>query len=90
MSILRPITPLDLPRLAGHAGDPRALLALANAGYRQYPRAWLIGVPTISFGYGAGFFTCHQCGSRQCAAANPLSDDITAKRAWLKIGLMWC
>jgi hypothetical protein len=52
---LRPITPLDPPRLAGHAGDPCALLALANAVYGQHSRAWLIGVPALSFGYDAGF-----------------------------------
>src|SRR5262245_7163428 len=41
---LRPIAPLNRPHLVGHAGDPRALLALANAVYGRYPRAWSIAV----------------------------------------------
>jgi hydrogenase maturation protease len=51
---LHPIAPLDRPHLAGHVGDPGALLALANAVYGQYPRAFLIAVPASSFQYGAG------------------------------------
>jgi hydrogenase maturation protease len=49
-----PIASLNRPHLAGHTGDPRALLALANAVYGQCPRAWSIGVPATSFAYGAG------------------------------------
>ena len=50
---LRPIAPHNQPRLAGHSGDPCALLALADIVYGQHPRAWLITVPATSFEYGA-------------------------------------
>ncbi len=47
------IAPHNRAQLAGHSGDPGALLALAGAVYGQHPRAWLIGVPASSFAYGA-------------------------------------
>jgi hydrogenase maturation protease len=50
---LHPIAPLNRSHLSGHVGDPRALLALANAVYGQYPDAWLISVPATNFQYGA-------------------------------------
>jgi hydrogenase maturation protease len=50
---LRPLEPLERPQLAGHAGDPRALLALAAAVYGKYPRACLITVPATCFDFGA-------------------------------------
>lgn len=39
-------------RTSGHAGDPGDLLALAEMAYGAAPRAWLVSVPAINFGYG--------------------------------------
>jgi hydrogenase maturation protease len=38
---------------SGHASDPRALLALAEALYGRHPAAWSIGVPAHNFELGA-------------------------------------
>jgi hydrogenase maturation protease len=38
----------------GHTGDPRVLLALAQALYGLSPPAWLITVPGADFGPGSG------------------------------------
>src|SRR5207248_461911 len=49
---LHPIAPLDRRHVSAHVGDPWTLLALTDAAYGQYPRAWLITVPASSFEYG--------------------------------------
>jgi hypothetical protein len=42
------------PPALGHAGDPRALLALVEALYGRRPPAWWITVPATSFEFGEG------------------------------------
>jgi hydrogenase maturation protease len=37
-----------------HSGDPRELLALADALYGRHPEAWLITVPAASLEFGEG------------------------------------
>jgi hydrogenase maturation protease len=48
------IEPAVLDTALGHTGDPRELLALAEALYGRCPAAWSIAVPAQSFAFGAG------------------------------------
>lgn len=50
------VTPLEAggaPGALGHAGDPRALLAVTAALYGAWPEAWLVALPAASFELGA-------------------------------------
>jgi hypothetical protein len=38
----------------GHTGEPRELLALAEALYGRRPEAWLITLPAPELGFGEG------------------------------------
>ena len=51
---VHPIEPAAVDSAIGHAGDPRALLALTKALYGRCPVAWSIAVPASSFAFGAG------------------------------------
>lgn len=46
------IAPADSSRVATHAADPRALLALTQELYGAVPAAWLLKVPAESFEHG--------------------------------------
>lgn len=50
-----PLEPSSEPSAFGHAGDPRRLLALAQAAYGTCPdEAWLVTVPSADFRLGEG------------------------------------
>jgi hydrogenase maturation protease len=56
------IGPAAVDATVGHSGDPRTLLALAEALYGRSPRAWSIGVPATSFAFGADLSPVAQRG----------------------------
>jgi len=47
------ITGLAGHEVGGHGGDPRALLALADALYQRRPPAWWLTIPAERFAFGA-------------------------------------
>jgi hydrogenase maturation protease len=50
----RPIVPSWAAQVLGHTGEPRELLALAEALYGRRPEAWLITLPAPELGFGEG------------------------------------
>ena len=52
--LTRPIGPGQAARVPGHTGEPRELLALAEALYGRCPEAWLVTVPAPELGFGEG------------------------------------
>ncbi|NER28456.1 MAG: hydrogenase maturation protease [Symploca sp. SIO1C4] len=50
---VHPLKPLDTGNfLLGHTSEPRSLLALTQALYNYYPRAWLVTIPAVNFELG--------------------------------------
>jgi Ni,Fe-hydrogenase maturation factor len=52
--LTRPIEPGRAAPVLGHTGEPRGLLALAEALYGRRPEAWLITLPAPELGFGEG------------------------------------
>jgi hydrogenase maturation protease len=52
----------------GHVSDPRNLLALCAALHGQAPRAWLVTVPGVCLGLGAGLSGRTEQGLTQAQA----------------------
>jgi hydrogenase maturation protease len=50
----RPIGPSRAAQVLGHTGQPRELLALAEALYGRRAEAWLITLPAPQLGFGEG------------------------------------
>ena len=50
--LMRPIEPGRAAQVLGHTGEPRELLALAEALYGRLPEAWLITLPAPELGFG--------------------------------------
>ena len=48
----RIIEPQAAPTGIGHFGSPGELLALTDAAYGTFPRAWVVAIPAVAFGYG--------------------------------------
>jgi hydrogenase maturation protease len=52
--LTRPMVPGRAAKVLGHTGEPRELLALAEALYGRRPEAWLVTLPAPELGYGEG------------------------------------
>jgi Ni,Fe-hydrogenase maturation factor len=66
------IEPAAVDSAIGHTGDPRVLLALAEALYGRRPAAWSITVPARSFAFGASLSPAAERGL--AAALQHMSD----------------
>ena len=60
--LTRPIGPGQAARVPGHTGEPRELLALAEALYGRRPEAWLITLPAPELGFGEGLSAAAEHG----------------------------
>ena len=60
--LTRPIGPGQAARVPGHTGEPRELLALAEALYGRCPEAWLVTVPAPELGFGEGLSAAAEHG----------------------------
>ena len=52
--LARPVGPGRTAQALGHTGDPRELLALAEALYGHRPEVWLMTLPAPDLGFGEG------------------------------------
>jgi hydrogenase maturation protease len=52
--LTRPMEPGRAAQVLGHTGEPRELLALAEAMHGRRPEAWLITLPAPELGCGEG------------------------------------
>jgi len=60
--LVRPVGPGRTAQALGHTGDPRELLALAEALYGYHPEAWLITLPAPELGFGEGLSAAAEHG----------------------------
>ena len=58
----QPINPGRNAPLLAHTGEPRDLLALAEALYGRCPEAWLVTVPAPELGFGEGLSAAAEHG----------------------------
>jgi hydrogenase maturation protease len=61
----RPLEPSRAAPALGHRGDPRQLLALAEALHGHRPEAWLITVPAPELGFGEGLSAAAEHGLKE-------------------------
>jgi hydrogenase maturation protease len=59
---VQPLSPSASSLIHGHMGDGRSLLALTQAMYGHYPRAWLVTVPGINFEVGESLSPMAEAG----------------------------
>lgn len=62
---VRPLEPAGVGAAIGHAGDPRALLALTRAAFGHHPRAWSITVPATDYAIGEGLSPAAERGMEE-------------------------
>jgi hydrogenase maturation protease len=60
--LMRPVKPSQTAQVIGHTGEPRGLLALAEALYGRRPEAWLITLPAPELGFGEGLSVAAEHG----------------------------
>jgi hydrogenase maturation protease len=60
--LTRPLESSRAARVLGHTGEPRELLALAEALYGRRPEAWLITLPAPELGFGEGLSAAAERG----------------------------
>jgi hydrogenase maturation protease len=59
---MRRLEPSCAARVLGHTGEPRELLALAEALYGHRPKAWLVTLPAPELGFGEGLSAAAEHG----------------------------
>lgn len=59
---VQPLSPSAASLTSGHMGDGRSLLALTQALYGHYPKAWLVTVPGVNFEVGENLSSTAEAG----------------------------